>query len=105
MFNLKRTPTHPGEILREDFVKPLGLTQVELARMLKTTFRTANEILNGRRAVSPDMAIRLSRLFGTSAELWLNLQNEYDLYKAWQKKRELLKRITPLKNKMLKIAG
>ncbi len=104
MFDLKRQPTHPGEILKEDFLIPLGLTQVELASKLKTTFRTINEILNAKRAVSPDMAIRLARFFCTSPELWLNLQNEYDLYNANKKQRELLKKIVPF-SRPKKMAG
>lgn len=82
MRNLKRQPTHPGAILKEEFVEPLGLTQTDLADKLKTTFRTVNEILNEKRNISPDMALRLARFFRTSEELWLNLQDQYDLYKA-----------------------
>lgn len=95
MYNLKRQPTHPGVILKEEFISPLGLTQVEVADRLKTTFRTVNEILNGKRNVSPDMAIRLSRFFGTSEELWLNLQDQYDLYKAREKNKDVLSGIRP----------
>ena len=97
MFDIKRKPTHPGAILREEFLSPLGLTQVELAGRLKTTFRTVNEILNEKRSVSPDMALRLSRFFGTSEELWLNLQDQYDLFRAREKNKGVLKRIRPLK--------
>jgi addiction module HigA family antidote len=97
MFDLKRVPTHPGKILKEDFLIPLGLSQTELARYLKTTFRTVNEILNEKRGISPDMAVRLSRFFGTSEELWLNLQDQYDLYKAKQKSKDVLKEIKPFK--------
>ncbi|MBF0565153.1 MAG: HigA family addiction module antidote protein [Nitrospirae bacterium] len=68
MNNLKRQPTHPGIILREEFIAPLGLTQVKVAECLKTAFRTVNEIINGKRNVSPDMALRLARFFGTSEE-------------------------------------
>jgi addiction module HigA family antidote len=97
MFDLKRQPTHPGVILKEEFVAPLGLTQTDLADKLKTTFRTINEILNEKRNISPDMALRLARFFGTSEELWLNLQDQYDLYKARAKNRDVLKGIRPLK--------
>ena len=97
MYNLKRQPTHPGVILREEFLSPLGLTQVEAAGRLKTTFRTVNEILNGKRNISPDMALRLARFLGTSEELWLNLQDQYDLYRAREKGRDVLSRIKPYK--------
>jgi addiction module HigA family antidote len=95
MFNLRRRPTHPGAILREDFVEPLGISQTELAGKLRTTFRTVNEILNEKRSISPDMALRLARFFGTSEELWLNLQDQYDLYRARQKSKDLLTKIKP----------
>ncbi len=97
MFDLKRQPIHPGVILKEEFVEPLGLTQTGLADKLKTTFRTVNEILNEKRNISPDMALRLARFFGTSEELWLNLQDQYDLYKAKEKNKDLLNNIRPLK--------
>ncbi|MBI4685147.1 MAG: HigA family addiction module antidote protein [Nitrospirae bacterium] len=93
MLDLKRTPTHPGQILKEDFILPLGISQTELAKKLKTTFRTVNEILNAKRGVTPEMAIRLSRFFGTSEELWLNLQNQYDLYRVKEKKKDILRHI------------
>jgi addiction module HigA family antidote len=95
MFDLKRQPTHPGAILKEEFVEPLGLTQTGLAERLNTTFRTVNEILNEKRSVSPDMAIRLARFFGTSEELWLNLQDQYDLYRAREKNKDVFKKIKP----------
>jgi addiction module HigA family antidote len=97
MFDLKRQPTHPGVILKEEFVEPLGLTQTDLADKLKTTFRTVNEILNEKRNISPDMALRLARFFGTSEELWLNLQDQYDLFKAKKKNKDVLNGIKPLK--------
>ena len=81
-YELNRNSTHPGEILREDFLSPLGLTQTELAKALKTSFRTINEILNKKRSISPDMALRLSRYFGTSPDVWIGLQADYDLYWA-----------------------
>ena len=95
MFDIKRMPTHPGEILREEFMAPMGLTQTGLARDLKTSFRTINEIVNGKRAITPDLALRLSKFFGTSEELWLNLQNQYDLYKERVKKSSILNKIVP----------
>jgi addiction module HigA family antidote len=95
MFKLKRKPAHPGEILQKEFMEPLGLTQVQLAKELNTTFRTINEIINEKRNISPEMAIRLARYFGTSEELWLNLQNQYDLYIIKKKKKDILSNIRP----------
>jgi addiction module HigA family antidote len=100
MYELKREPTHPGVILREEFVEPLGLTQTGLAEKLRTTFRTVNEIMNGKRNVSPDMALRLARFFGTSEELWLNLQDQYDLHRARRKNKDVLKAIKPYQQKV-----
>jgi addiction module HigA family antidote len=95
MYNVKRQPTHPGVILKEEFINPLGLTGVEAAARLKTTARTLNEIFKGNRNISPDMALRLARFFGTSEELWLNLQDQYDLYKARRKNKDVLSGIKP----------
>jgi addiction module HigA family antidote len=72
-------PIHPGEILLEDFLKPLGLTQYRLAKSLSVPARRINEIVHGVRAVSADTALRLARFFGTSERFWLNLQSGYDL--------------------------
>ena len=96
MIEIRREPTHPGEILQEEFILPLGLTQAGLAEKLKTTFRTVNEIVNKKRSVSPDMALKFAKLFGTSPELWLNLQSQYDLWKARGKGKAVLAAIRPL---------
>ena len=96
---LKRPPTHPGEILKEDFLSPLGITQTELAKALKTSFRTINEILNEKRSISPDMALRLSRYFGTSPDVWIGLQADYDLYWAMMKSKKTINGIKPLQGK------
>jgi addiction module HigA family antidote len=77
-----RAPVHPGEVLVEEFLKPLALTQVALAKRLGIPFQRVNQICRGRRAVTPDTALRLARLFGTTVELWLNLQLRCDLYAA-----------------------
>lgn len=77
-----RAPTHPGEMLAEEFLTPLGMTQVELAERIGVPFQRVNQIVRQRRAVTPDTALRLARLFGTTAELWLNLQQAWDLYEA-----------------------
>lgn len=91
-----RKPTHPGEILAKEFLEPLGITQSQLAKELNTTFRTINQIVNEKRNISPEMAIKLARYFGTSEELWLNLQNQYDLHNVKEKRRDILKGIRPL---------
>ncbi|MBW1815547.1 MAG: HigA family addiction module antidote protein [Deltaproteobacteria bacterium] len=78
----KRSPTHPGEMLFEEFVKPLELTQTELARRLGVSYPRLNEIIKGRRSVTPDTALRLSRVLGMSADFWLGLQQDWDLWHA-----------------------
>lgn len=76
----KRPPTHPGEMLFEEFIKPLNLTQVELSRRLGVSYPRLNEIIKGRRSVTPDTALRLSRVLGMSADFWLGLQQDWDLW-------------------------
>jgi len=72
-------PAHPGEVLREDFLKPLGLSQYALAKAIDVPQIRVSEIVNGKRAVTPDTALRLARYFGTSAEFWMGMQATYDL--------------------------
>jgi len=84
---LNRQPTHPGEVLREEFLKPLGLSQTELAREIGVSFRAINEIVNEKRGISAEMAIKLAKRFGTTPEFWLNLQMKFDLWKAARKMR------------------
>ena len=73
-------PTHPGEMLLEEFVKPLGLSQSDLAERLGVSYPRVNELVHGKRGVTPDTALRLERLFGMEAQFWLNLQVAWDLY-------------------------
>ncbi len=75
-------PPHPGEVLRELCIEPLELTITETAEALGVSRKTLSAILNGRAGISPEMAIRLSKAFGTSAESWLNQQMQYDLWQA-----------------------
>lgn len=75
----KMPPVHPGEILLEDFMKPLGITQYRLAKEINVYPRRVNEIVHGKRAITADTALRLARFFSTSAEVWMNLQSHYDL--------------------------
>jgi len=81
----QRVPVHPGEVLLEEFLKPYGLTQKELAERLKVSCPRINDLVHGRRGVTPDTALRLARYFGTSPEFWLNPQLAYDLYQAQAK--------------------
>ena len=78
----KMPPVHPGEILLEDFMKPLGISQYRLARAMKVYPRRVNEIVHGQRAITADTALRLARYFGTTPELWMNLQSHFELERA-----------------------
>ena len=93
----KIRPTHPGEMLREDFLPDYGLTIAGLAASLDVSRQTVNELLRERRALSPEMALRLARLFGNSAEFWLNAQRAVDLWEAEQSIGAEVERIKPLK--------
>ena len=75
----KLAPVHPGEILLEEFMRPLGLSQTRIGRDPRVSPRRINEIVQGKRSLTADTALRLSRFFGTSAEFWLGLQADYDL--------------------------
>jgi len=77
-----RRPTHPGLVFLEDFLLPLGITQKEAAERLHVSYPRMNEIVNGKRTVTPDTALRLSRFTGTEPEFWLNLQQAVDLWDA-----------------------
>ena len=81
-----RPPTHPGEMLPEEFLKPLQITQAELAERIHVSYPRVNEIIHGKRGVTPDTALRLERLFGMEAQFWLNLQLAWDLYHAMRSK-------------------
>ena len=93
----KLRPTHPGEMLREDFMPDYGLSVSSIAKALGVSRQTVNELLRERRAVSPEMALRLSRLFGNTPEFWLNAQRAVDLWEAARAVRRKLERISPLK--------
>lgn len=103
MIKLKRLPSHPGQILKEDFLDELEISQTELAFALGTTFRTINEIINEKRNISTEMAIKLSKFFRTSIELWLNMQNQYDIYRVYKKKKEMIDRVRPMKRRKVEI--
>ncbi len=93
-----RAPTHPGEMLLEEFLKPMGMSQQQLARQIRVSFQRVNELVNRRRGVTPATALRLSRLFGNTPDFWMNLQIRWDLYKAQRKEAEILKKIEPIQN-------
>lgn len=82
MLPRRRTPTHPGEILSEEFLKPLGVTQVALAEHLDIPVQRVNELVRGKRGVTPETAWLLAGAFGTTPEFWLNLQANHDLARA-----------------------
>ena len=94
---LERRPVHPGEILREDFMPDYGLTVSGLADALGVSRQSVNELVRERRAVSPEMALRLGRLFGNSPEFWLNLQRGVDLYDTAAATQDEVRHITPLR--------
>jgi addiction module HigA family antidote len=93
----KRRPTHPGEILRQDVLPALGITQGELARRLGVSRLTVSELLREKRAVSPDMALRLARLLNTTPESWLNMQQAVDLWELGRAHTGRYARIRPVK--------
>jgi antitoxin HigA-1 len=92
-----RVPTHPGEMLLEEFLKPMGLSQRDLAGSVHVPYQRINEIVNGRRGVTPSTALRLAKYFGTSAGFWMNLQLRWDLYYAQKSEAGSLETIKPYK--------
>ena len=95
--HMKRRPTHPGEMLREDFMPDYSLTVAGLADAVGVSRQSVNELLRGRRAVSPEMSLRLARLFSNSPEFWLNAQRAVDLWDATQAIKAEMARIKPLR--------
>ena len=93
----ERRPIHPGEILREEYLPDYGLSVAGLARAAGVSRQSVNELLRERRALSPEMAVRLATLFGTSAEYWLNMQRNVDLWDATNNLRDEVSRIQPLR--------
>jgi addiction module HigA family antidote len=97
--NRKRRPTHPGEVLREDVLPASGLSRVEFARRLGISLGSLYLLLKERRRVTPDLAHRLARVFGTSPEMWLNLQQAVDVWEAFEANRSAYSKIKPLATK------
>ena len=91
-----REPTHPGEMLLQEFLTPLGMTQSELAAAIQVPFQRVNEVVRGRRGVTPSTALRISRYFGTSPDFWINLQLRWDLYHAHRAEAEQIDSIQPM---------
>jgi addiction module HigA family antidote len=90
-----RTPTHPGEMLLEEFLNPMGISQRDLADNIQVPYQRVNEIVNGRRGITPSTALRLAKFFDMSADFWMNLQLRWDLYFAQQDENKVLESIHP----------
>jgi addiction module HigA family antidote len=90
-----RTPTHPGEMLLEEFLTPMGITQRALATAIHVPYQRVNDLINGRRGVTPSSALRLAKYFGNSPDFWMNLQLSWDLYFAQQSETKIIKTIQP----------
>jgi len=90
-----RIPTHPGEMLLEEFLNPMGITQRDLADNIHVPYQRVNEIVNGRRGITPSTALRLAKFFDMSADFWMNLQLRWDLYFARQDEKRVLETIHP----------
>ena len=91
-----RAPAHPGEMLLEEFLNPMGITQRQLADAIHVPYQRVNEIINGRRGVTPATALRLAKYFNLSADYWMNLQQRWDLYHAKKSEDKLLNTIKPV---------
>ncbi len=94
-----RPPTSPGEMLREEFLKPLGLTQQQLADGIGVSYQRVNELINGKRGITPSTALRLAKYFNTSPDFWLNMQRANELYQVLQKEAEEIEKIQPVFDK------
>ena len=97
-----RQPTHPGEMLREEFLIPMNLTQKQLADSIQVPYQRINEIVSGKRGVTPSTALRLAKYFGMSAGFWLNLQIKFDLYLAQKKEKPVLEKIQQMENTQMR---
>ena len=88
-----REPTHPGEMLLEEFLKPMELSQRDLAAGIRVPYQRINELINRRRGITPSTALRLAKFFGNSPSFWMNLQLRWDLFRAQQSEARQLRRI------------
>ena len=91
---MARKPTLPGEILLEEFLEPMQISQAALAKHIEVDYKVINRVVNGRSSLTPDIALRLSKVLGTSSEFWLNLQQKVDIYEAQEKLKGI--RLRPL---------
>ena len=91
-----RTPTHPGEMLLDEFLNPMGLTQRELANAIHVPYQRVNDIVNGRRGITPSTALRLAKYFNMTPDFWMNVQLRWDMYFAQQAENKVLETIQPL---------
>ncbi|MDF3130628.1 HigA family addiction module antitoxin [Kiritimatiellaeota bacterium B1221] len=91
-----REPTHAGEMLLTEFLEPMHLTQRDVADGISVPYQRINELVNGRRGVTPSTALRLAKYFGTTPDFWLNLQQRWDLYQAHRNEQEALSHIKPV---------
>lgn len=96
MTTIARRPTHPGEMLREEFMPDYGLSVAQLAQRIGVSRQSVNELVHERRSLSPDMALRLARLFGQSPQFWMNLQRNVDIWDSLELGHESIKAIEPL---------
>lgn len=90
-----REPTHPGVMLRDEFLKPLGISQRDLADGIRVPYQRVNELVNRRRGITPSTALRLARYFGNTPEFWLSLQQRWDLFQVLQAEAQELQLIQP----------
>lgn len=93
----RRAPTHPGEMLLEEFLIPMAITQRQLSEAIHVPYQRINEIVNGRRGMTPTTALRLAKFLGTSPDFWMNLQLRWELYHAQQAEVRALKSIKPVR--------
>jgi addiction module HigA family antidote len=93
-----RTPTHPGEMLLEEFLIPMGITQRDLADAIHVPYQRINDLVNGRRGATPSSALRLAKFFSNSPEFWMNIQLRWDLYFAQQSETKVIETIHPYKH-------
>ena len=96
MILIARRPTHPGEMLREEFMPDFGLSVAQRAQRIGVSRQSVNELVHERRSLSPDIALRLARLFGQSPQFWLNLQRNVDLWDSFNSNHEDIEAIEPL---------
>lgn len=89
---------HPGEILEKDFLEPMGITAYRLSKSIGVQQTRISQIIKGKMSVTADMATRLAKFFGTSAEVWMNLQSQYEIRKAKEQNKTILDRISPMKS-------